>query len=105
MLAHCMTARPFFNEADCRSDVTIRSVFEFLQTLEDPITTVSSPHHISQLLAAWSGGNQSALDELIPLVEAELRRRASNFMRKEGPGHTLQTTEMINEAYIKLIGQ
>lgn len=58
----------------------------------------------SVLLAAWSQGDQSALERLIPLVDAELRRLASFYLSKQKRGHTLQTTALINEAYIRLIG-
>ncbi len=58
----------------------------------------------SVLLAAWSQGDQSALEKLIPLVDAELRRLASFYLSRQKRGHTLQTTALINEAYIRLIG-
>jgi RNA polymerase sigma factor (TIGR02999 family) len=64
-----------------------------------------SPHEITQLLAEWSGGNQAALDKLYPLVYDELRRMAHRFMRRERKGHTLQTTALINEAYLRLVEQ
>jgi RNA polymerase sigma factor (TIGR02999 family) len=60
---------------------------------------------ITQLLSAWSNGDQKALDKLIPLVYEELHRLAARYMRRENPGHTLQTSALVNEAYIKLIGQ
>src|SRR5918997_1524507 len=63
------------------------------------------PGELTQLLSAWSGGDQSALDRLIPLVEAELRRLAHRFISRERPGHTLQTTALVNEAYLRLVGQ
>jgi RNA polymerase sigma-70 factor (ECF subfamily) len=65
----------------------------------------STPQEITDLLQAWARGEQSALEKLIPLVEAELRRRAKTYLRREGPGHVLQTTALVNEAYIKLLGQ
>ena len=58
---------------------------------------------ITQLLLAWGKGDQTALDELIPLVYAELRKLAKNYMRRQRPGHTLQTTALVNEAYLRLI--
>ena len=61
--------------------------------------------NITELLTAWNAGNKDAIDDLIPLVESELRRIAHNFMRRETPYHSLQTTGLINETYIKLIGQ
>lgn len=60
---------------------------------------------ITELLAAWSDGDKSSIDRLLPLVENELRRIARNYMRRENPGHTLQTTALVNEAYLKLIDQ
>ncbi len=58
---------------------------------------------INGLLRAWSGGNQSALDGLTPIVHAELRRLAHHYMRHERPGNTLQTTALVNEAWIRLV--
>jgi RNA polymerase sigma-70 factor, ECF subfamily len=60
---------------------------------------------ITQLLKDWSNGRPEVLDELMPLVYDELRRQASRFLRKERSNHTLQTTALINEAYLKLINQ
>jgi RNA polymerase sigma factor (TIGR02999 family) len=62
-------------------------------------------HEITQLLAEWSDGNQSALDELYPLVYDELHRLARRYMSREREGHTLQTTALINEAYVRLVDQ
>lgn len=62
-------------------------------------------HEITQLLAEWSGGNQAALDELYPLVYDELHRLARRYMSRERKGHTLQTTALINEAYVRLVDQ
>ena len=57
------------------------------------------------MLREWSDGKQEALDDLLPLVYDELHRQAARFLRKERPGHTFQTTALINEAYLKLIDQ
>ncbi len=62
-------------------------------------------HNITQLLAKWRDGNQSALDELYPLVYDELHRLARRYMSRERKGHTLQTTALINEAYVRLVDQ
>ena len=62
-----------------------------------------SPHEITELLVAWGGGDESALDRLIPLVYDELRRLAHRYMGRERPGHTLQTTALVNEAYLRLV--
>lgn len=64
-----------------------------------------SPHEITQLLAEWSNGNQTALDKLYPLVYDELHRMARRYMNRERKGHTLQTTALINEAYVRLVDQ
>src|SRR5258705_13635111 len=60
---------------------------------------------VTQLLVDWSNGDQKALDKLMPLVYSELRRLASNYLRRERAGHTLQPTALVNEAYLKLIDQ
>ena len=64
---------------------------------------MTSPGEITRLLAQWSGGDQAALDRLVPMVYDELRRLASNYMRGERPGHLLQTTALVNEAYLRLM--
>jgi RNA polymerase sigma-70 factor (ECF subfamily) len=58
---------------------------------------------ISELLRAWSGGQQNALDALTPIVHNELRRLAHRYMKGERSGHTLQTTALVNEAYLRLV--
>jgi len=58
---------------------------------------------ITELLVAWSGGDRSALDQLAPVVYEELRRQARALMARERPGHTLQTTALVNEAYLRLV--
>src|ERR1700689_1913231 len=58
---------------------------------------------VSELLQAWTGGDQKALEALTPVVYDELRRLARNYMRRERPGHSLQTTALVNEAYIRLV--
>jgi len=63
-----------------------------------------SPHEITELLVAWGGGDESALDRLMPIVYDELRRLAHRYMSHERPGHTLQTTALVNEAYLRLVG-
>ena len=65
----------------------------------------SSTERVTQLLIAWSEGDQSALETLTPLVHQELRRLAHHYMKGERPGHTLQTTALVNEAYLKLVDQ
>src|SRR5688572_27260392 len=58
---------------------------------------------ITRLLLAWSDGDESALGQLAPLVEAELQRLARHYLRQERPGHTLQPTALVNEAYLRLL--
>src|SRR2546428_13638727 len=58
---------------------------------------------ITDLLMAWRGGERAALEELIPRVEAELRRMARRYMAGERQGHVLQTTALVNEAYLRLV--
>src|SRR5262249_49394703 len=62
-----------------------------------------STHEVTQLLLAWRDGDQTALEELTPLVYAELHRLAERYMRDERAGHPLQTTALVNEAYVRLI--
>jgi RNA polymerase sigma-70 factor (ECF subfamily) len=62
-----------------------------------------NPHEVTQLLLARSEGDKAAMDQLIPLVYGELRRLAKQHMRRERAGHTLQTTALIHEAYLRLI--
>jgi RNA polymerase sigma-70 factor, ECF subfamily len=64
----------------------------------------TSAGEVSQLLKNWTDGNEAALNELIPLVYEELRKIAHRQMVKERGGHTLQTTALINEAYLRLVG-
>jgi RNA polymerase sigma factor (TIGR02999 family) len=64
-----------------------------------------SPHRVTQLLADWSRGDDAALAELTPLVYEELRRLAHHYMEGERPDHTLQTTALVNEAYLRLADQ
>jgi len=65
----------------------------------------TSPKEVTQLLVEWSNGDHAALDQLIPLVYNELRRLARGYMRREKQGHTLQTSALIHEAYLQLVGQ
>lgn len=65
----------------------------------------SSSNEVTRLLSDWSKGNQTALDQLMPVVYQELRKLASSYLRNERQGHTLQPTALINEAYLRLIGQ
>lgn len=70
---------------------------------EDPVMSIDTTNEITDLLQAWNDGEETALEKLVPLVEVELRRLARSYMRRERAGHTLQTTALINEAYVRLI--
>jgi len=61
--------------------------------------------NITELLRAWGDGKAEAMDELLPLVYDDLRRRAAGYLRQERPDHTLQTTALVHEAYLKLVDQ
>jgi RNA polymerase sigma-70 factor, ECF subfamily len=62
-------------------------------------------HDVTQLLVAWTNGDQAARDQLISVVYEELYRLARRYMRKESPGHTLQTSALVNEAFLRLVEQ
>src|SRR6266853_5135812 len=64
-----------------------------------------SPHRVTQLLAEWSNGDSAALAQLTPLIYEELRRIAHRHMGGQRPDHTLQTTALVNEAYLRLADQ
>lgn len=64
---------------------------------------MSDEHDITELLQSWSKGDHEALDELAPIIHAELHKIARRYMNRERDGHTLQTTALVNEAYIRLI--
>lgn len=73
------------------------------QTLSSTPGPALKPPQVTQLLVAWRDGNNTALDQLVPLVEAELRQLARRYLRRERPGHVLQTTALVNEAFIRLM--
>src|SRR3984893_13560636 len=62
-----------------------------------------SPQDITQLLVAWGDGNEAALEELTPLVYQQLHRLSHHYLSHERPGHTLQTSALVNEAYVRLV--
>jgi RNA polymerase sigma factor (TIGR02999 family) len=66
---------------------------------------MSASQDITELLIDWSAGDPAALENLMPLVERELHRLAHNYMRREPAGHTLQTTALINETFLRLVDQ
>jgi RNA polymerase sigma factor (TIGR02999 family) len=63
------------------------------------------PENITELLASYGRGNKESLDQLMPIVYDELRRQAARYLRREQVGHTLQTTALIHEAYVRLVDQ
>ena len=65
--------------------------------------SVPSTQEVTEMLVAWSNGDESALERLVPLVHDELHRLAHRYMNREGPGHMLQTTALVNEAYLRLV--
>jgi RNA polymerase sigma factor (TIGR02999 family) len=67
--------------------------------------TETSRHEVTQLLIEWSNGDKAALDKLIPLIHQELRRLAHHYMSRERAGHTLQTTALVDEAYVRLVNR
>lgn len=66
------------------------------------MTAPAPPNQVTQLLCAWRGGDGTALEKLIPLIQPELQRLAHRYMSRERPGHTLQTTALLDDAYLKL---
>ena len=63
----------------------------------------ASPEEVTQLLVAWSAGDEAAFARLVPLVEADLNRLAHAYLRKESANHTFQTSDLVNDAYVRLI--
>jgi len=64
---------------------------------------MSSPEAVTVLLQQWSNGDKEALDQLMPIVYGQLRKLAANSLKSERPGHTLRATELVHEAYLKLV--
>ena len=71
--------------------------------MTNELNTPASDHAVTRLLLAWGGGDQTAFEQLIPIVHDELRRLARRQMRNERPGHTLQPTALVHEAYLRLV--
>ena len=69
------------------------------------MTPVSQKQQVTQLLCEWRCGDPHALEKLIPLVQPELQRLAQHYMSRERPGHTLQTTALLDDAYLQLAGK
>lgn len=76
-------------------------------TLPRGLTAMATPppQGVTGLLQAWGGGDAAALDQLVPIVYEELRRQARRYLRREDAGHTLQTTALVHEAYLRLVDQ
>ena len=66
---------------------------------------MTQTHDVTQLLLDWSNGDRAALDKLMPLIDEELRRLAHRYMNRERAGHTLQTTALVNEAFLRLVNR
>ena len=66
---------------------------------------MSDAHSVTQLLELWNHGDREALDKLMPLIYEELRKMARRYMSQQNPGHTLQTTALIHEAYLRMVKQ
>lgn len=81
----------------------MRALFRNFRFRDEGPAMSSSPQSVTQLLIEWRDGDETALDRLIPLVYDEMRRLARYYMRRERVGHTLQTSALINEAYIRLV--
>ena len=79
----------------------VRGCGILLETKKD--TALTTTHEITRLLRAWSTGDREALGKLTPLIHEELHRAAHHYMIREKPGHTLQTTALVNEAYVRLM--
>ncbi len=75
------------------------------KTEDEDAAAPAPPGEVTGLLLAWRQGDRAALDKLIPLVYAELHRMAERYLRRERPGHTLQPTAIVNEAYLRLVGR
>jgi len=67
--------------------------------------TQTQTHELTQLLVDWSNGDTAALEKLLPLIDQELRRLAHRYMSRERAGHTLQTTALVNEAFVRLVNR
>ena len=94
----------------CQMNESRATLLGETQSQRDPVSPVAyeTPprlDEVSQLVLDWADGDQGALDKLMPLVYDELRRVAHQYMRREHPGHTLQTTALVDEAYLRLVDQ
>src|SRR5262245_53822524 len=82
-----------------------RPAREVTRRMRVPPMTLPPSQNVTQMLLAWGDGDEAARDALIPVVYEQLRRIARQYLRRERAGHTLQTTALIHEAYLKLVDQ
>ena len=82
---------------------TVKMIQKTAQNVSSTNKTHVSAGQVTGLLRAWSDGDREALEQLLPLVESELRRLARHYMARERRGHTLQTTALVNEAFMRLV--
>jgi RNA polymerase sigma factor (TIGR02999 family) len=80
-----------------------QNAWQFGPPRKATICDVTAPATVTQLLTAWSAGDEVALNQLMPIVESELRRLARGYMARERRDHTLQTTALVNEAFVRLV--
>ena len=76
-----------------------------IQAIQGQDLETGGSRQVTELLVRWRKGDRQALDALIPLVYEELRRIAQHFLQREKPGHTLQSTALVHEAYVRMVGQ
>jgi RNA polymerase sigma factor (TIGR02999 family) len=88
-----------------KSTIVVQTLTEFLNPYSQGFMTAPPSSEITGLLVDWSNGDQTALERLLPLVERELHGLAHRYMLGENQNHTLQTTALVNEAYLKLVDQ
>ncbi len=93
----------YFSNAGILSIDERNSRRSFALILSDPMA--ASPNQISELLLAWSNGDESSLERLVPMVESELKRIARRYLNRENQNCSLQVSDLINEGYMKLVGQ
>jgi RNA polymerase sigma factor (TIGR02999 family) len=86
-------------------DAIIRATFYLFLCPNEVNRMTLPPPRVTQLLVAWGNGDQAAREELMGLVYEELHRLAHRYMKQERPGHTLQTSALVNEAFVKLVDQ
>jgi RNA polymerase sigma factor (TIGR02999 family) len=88
---------------DGRRTYSRTHIKKVLAFVSDPRARMPPPEQITELLQSWSHGDRAAIQRLVPLVYDELHRLAQRYMSDERPGHTLQTTALVNEAYLRLV--